>query len=257
MAEHCTIRWVSLSRPHVVQYCELSVPLPGLGIPIGSCGYGLVVSAWSGVSYQRDVKIAKPAVAIADRNPLVRSALVDILHRDGRFDIAMTTGSGAEFLTRAGRLADLGIIGWHLPDLSGGDILAEFKKRGLKTRLIVYAMGDDVLRQAARLGAMAVVSKREDPAVLLDAMWAVAKGRRLLPRNDLGISSTPFPSITARELELLGAVAKGLSNLEIASRFGISKNTVKFHLKNLYQKLDVRNRAMAVALVLSQAEIGR
>lgn len=211
------------------------------------------------VPHQRDVKIAKPTVAIADKNPLVRAALVEILHGDGRFDVAVTAGSGAEFLKYAGRPADLGIIAWNLPDLSGGDILAEFKRRGLKTRLIVYSSerGENVLRLAARLGAMAVVSKREDPSVLLDAMSSVAKGRRLLTRIDSEFSSAPLPSMTAREMELLSAVAKGLTNPEIASRFGISKNTVKFHLKNLYQKLDVRNRAMAVALVLSKTEIGR
>jgi len=210
------------------------------------------------VPHHGDVKIAKPTVAIADKNPLVRAALAEILRHDGHFDVAVTAGNVAEFLTYAGRPAALGIIGWNFPDLTGADILAEYKRRGLKTRLIIYSgeSGDDVLRQAARLGAMAVVSKREDPNVLLDAMRAIVKGRRLTPRIDSNLAPTPLSTMTARELELLSAVAKGLTNPEIASRLGISKNTVKYHLKNLYQKLDVRNRAMAVALALSKADSG-
>ena len=55
-----------------------------------------------------------------------------------------------------------------------------------------------------------------------------------------------------RERELLAALADGWSNLQIASRIGISRNTVKYHLKNLYDKLNVNNRAMAVALFMTQ-----
>ncbi|MEK1928938.1 MAG: LuxR C-terminal-related transcriptional regulator, partial [Pararhizobium sp.] len=62
------------------------------------------------------------------------------------------------------------------------------------------------------------------------------------------ISSTPFQQLTSRESELLGMLANGWTNIQIAARTGISENTVKYHLKNLYDKLEVRNRAMAVAL---------
>ncbi len=58
--------------------------------------------------------------------------------------------------------------------------------------------------------------------------------------------------LTSRERELLAALANGWSNLQIASRIGISRNTVKYHLKNLYDKLGVNNRAMAVALYMSK-----
>ena len=75
------------------------------------------------------------------------------------------------------------------------------------------------------------------------------KGRICIPYTVLSkISNTPFQQLTARETELLGMLANGWSNTQIASRTGISENTVKYHLKNLYDKLEVRNRAMAVAL---------
>jgi two-component system nitrate/nitrite response regulator NarP len=66
------------------------------------------------------------------------------------------------------------------------------------------------------------------------------------------LSKDPLEALTVRERELLAALADGWSNLQIAARIGISRNTVKYHLKNLYDKLDVNNRAMAVALYMSK-----
>ena len=73
-----------------------------------------------------------------------------------------------------------------------------------------------------------------------------------MPYIDLQtLTSDPLGELTARERELLVALANGWTNLQIASRIGISRNTVKYHLKNLYDKLGVSNRAMAVALYMS------
>jgi two-component system nitrate/nitrite response regulator NarP len=66
------------------------------------------------------------------------------------------------------------------------------------------------------------------------------------------LSNDPLQVLTTRERELLAALADGWSNLQIASRIGISRNTVKYHLKNLYDKLNVNNRAMAVALYMQR-----
>jgi two-component system nitrate/nitrite response regulator NarP len=88
--------------------------------------------------------------------------------------------------------------------------------------------------------------------MLVDAVAAVARGRMSLPYIDLqSLTSDPLGELTARERELLVALANGWTNLQIASRIGISRNTVKYHLKNLYDKLGVSNRAMAVALYMS------
>jgi DNA-binding NarL/FixJ family response regulator len=74
-----------------------------------------------------------------------------------------------------------------------------------------------------------------------------------VPYVDIGtITSDPLEVLTARERELLAALANGWTNLQIAARIGISANTVKYHLKNLYDKLGVNNRAMAVAMFMSK-----
>jgi two-component system nitrate/nitrite response regulator NarP len=103
-----------------------------------------------------------------------------------------------------------------------------------------------------RLGAWGFISKSDEPAVLVDTIAAVARGRMSLPYIDMQVlTSDPLKELTGRERELLTALANGWTNLQIASRIGISQNTVKYHLKNLYDKLGVNNRAMAVALYMS------
>ena len=124
----------------------------------------------------------------------------------------------------------------------------------MPARIIIYT-GDasrDVLREAVREGAWGFTSKSEDPAVLIETIATVARGRMSVPYIDIRtIASDPLEQLTVRERELLGALANGWTNIHIASRIGISENTVKYHLKNLYDKLGVNNRAMAVAMFMS------
>jgi DNA-binding NarL/FixJ family response regulator len=196
----------------------------------------------------------RPKVTIADKSPVVRSGLREFITRDGRFEVIDAVASGAEFIAAIeSRPADIGIIGWSFPDMKGADILAAIKRRHLATRIVVYTgePGKEVLRQAIRLGSWGFISKSDEPAVLVESIAAVARGRMSLPYIDLqALTTDPFEELTSRERELLTALANGWTNLQIASRIGISRNTVKYHLKNLYDKLGVSNRAMAVALYM-------
>ncbi len=196
----------------------------------------------------------RPKVTIADKSPVVRSGLREFITRDGRFEVIDAVASGAEFIAAIeNHAADIGIIGWSLPDMKGADVLAAIKRRHLATRVVVYTgePGKEVLRQAIRLGAWGFISKSDEPAVLVESIAAVARGRMSLPYIDLqALTTDPFSELTSRERELLTALANGWTNLQIASRIGISRNTVKYHLKNLYDKLGVSNRAMAVALYM-------
>ena len=191
---------------------------------------------------------------IADKSPVVRAGLRDFIARDGRFEVLDTQASGTAFIAAVEQHpTDIGIIGWSLPDMNGGEVLATLKRRHIPTRIVVYTgePGKDVLRQAVRLGAWGFISKSDEPSVLVDAIASVARGRISLPYIDLqALNTDPFAELTARERELLTALANGWTNLQIASRIGISRNTVKYHLKNLYDKLGVSNRAMAVALYM-------
>ncbi|HRY07427.1 MAG TPA: response regulator transcription factor [Hyphomicrobiaceae bacterium] len=198
---------------------------------------------------------ARPSVVIADRNPVVRAGLQDFLSKDGRYNVEPAVDTGNAFLEISqARPHCVGVVGWTLPDMTALDLLEVIKRRQLGARVIIYANDDsaETLRQAVRAGAWGFISKNEDPTALLETIATVARGRLCLPYIDIErLTSDPIDLLTKREKELLGALAQGWTNLQIGSRFGISGNTVKYHLKNLYDKLGVKNRAMAVALYMS------
>jgi len=194
----------------------------------------------------------QPKIIIVDKNPIIRSGLVDIVNRDGRFSIVETVARGQEFIDLAQtQHFDVCIVGWSLQDMTGGEVLQAVQKFDQKPRVIIYT-GEkvgDVLRIAIKSGARGFMSKSDEPSVLLETISSVAHGRLCFPYVDLEkLSRDPFEELTARERELLAALANGWTNMQIATRIGISRNTVKYHLKNLYDKLGVNNRAMAVAL---------
>lgn len=194
-------------------------------------------------------------IAIADKNPVVRSGLSEVLRLDGRFHVAWTVSTGAAFVDLAMQQKfDVALIGWALPDMTGGDVLALLKRRQAAVRVIVYTgeRSHDVLHQAIKGGARGFLSKSDEPAVVMETLSSVARGRVCFPYVDMDkLGQDPLDDLTVRERELLAALANGWSNLQIAARTGISENTVKYHLKNLYDKLGVKNRAMAVAMFVS------
>ncbi|CEJ83220.1 putative transcriptional regulatory protein sgaR [Hyphomicrobium sp. GJ21] len=197
----------------------------------------------------------KIEVAIADQNPVVRAGLETLVQRDGRFSVCGVYATG-EALIEALKVkpVEIAIVGWTLPDMTGGNVLTRLKQEKWRTRVVIYTgeRSSEVLRQAIKGGAWGFVSKTEEPQVLLEAVVSVARGRLSLPYVDIDLlNHDPLEGLTARERELLAALANGWTNLQIAARTGISRNTVKYHLKNLYDKLGVSNRAMAVALHVS------
>ena len=195
-------------------------------------------------------------VVVAERNPLVVSALREMLECDGRFDLLGAVHSGAQFLELAVTTTfDVAVIGWKLADMDGADVLTEVQSRQLGVRITVFSNDHDIgiLKQCVRLGAQGYCFQFDDPPVIFETILAVAHGRICIPYIDINkVNDTPLSRLTVRERELLAVLSDGWTNLQIATRTGISENTVKYHLKNLYDKLDVRNRAMAVALYSSE-----
>ncbi len=193
-------------------------------------------------------------VVIADKSPLIQSALAQIFSGDERFSLVANASDGERFMEAVDRLAfDVGVIGWVMPYLDGPGVLKAISGRPHAPRIVIYT-GDpsaDLPRRAMLLGAAGFCSKREKPETLLTTVQAVAEGRMVFPFMDMSKpQADPFGSLTARERELFGTLAQGLTNAQIAKTIDVSLNTVKFHLKNLYEKLGVSNRAQAVAYYL-------
>ncbi|RWG80740.1 response regulator transcription factor [Mesorhizobium sp. M1C.F.Ca.ET.193.01.1.1] len=202
-------------------------------------------------------------ILIGERNPLVVAALGDMISRDDRFDLVGSVQAGEAFLRAASASTpqfDLAVLGWKLSDMDAGAVMTEMQRRSLHARLVIFSNDHDIaiLKQCVRLGVQGFCYQFDDPAILFDTLVAVANGRICVPYLDVSkINDTPMSRLTTRERELLSVLADGWTNLQIATRTGISENTVKYHLRNLYDKLDVRNRAMAVALYAGEKNRGR
>jgi two-component system nitrate/nitrite response regulator NarP len=191
-------------------------------------------------------------VLVAERNPLVIAALRGLFSEDSRFCVIDTARSSTELCEKLAVVeTDCVLLGWQLADAEAPDVLADLGRRGLDPRIVLFADTDtpSIVNETIRMGINGLCYQFEDPEILFATLTAVMKGRICIPYTVLSkISQSPFQHLTSRETELLGMLANGWSNTQIASRTGISENTVKYHLKNLYEKLEVRNRAMAVVL---------
>ncbi len=191
-------------------------------------------------------------IGLADKSPLVIAALKQLLTQRSQLSLAVTASDGERFLEAVRRRHfDVGIIGWVMPYIDGRGVLEALKKQPGGPRIIVYTGDADprLPRRVMLLGAAAFVSKREPPEHLLDAIDAVARGQMVFPFVDVRkLGEDPLGGLSPRERSLLAELGSGLTNAELAHNLGVSVNTVKFHLRNLFDKLQVRSRAQAVQL---------
>ncbi len=194
-------------------------------------------------------------IVVADKSPLIQSGIANLVDKDDRFTLLATAADGDRFLEAVRRMTfDIGIIGWNMPYLDGRGVLKTLAEtRETTPKIIIYTgnSSPDVPRQVMQLGGAGFCGKSESPERLIETILAVAEGRMVFPFMDMSNpANDPFDALTAREQELLAALSEGSTNMQIASELGISLNTVKFHLKNLYSKLNVKNRSQAVACFL-------
>jgi two-component system, NarL family, nitrate/nitrite response regulator NarP len=203
---------------------------------------------------ERSQAIFPVNIAIADKNPMVLRALEALLARDRRFNLSLMTGDGAHFLNSLlHHQVSLGVIGWELPPFRAPEILQALAKRPSAPKIVVYSgtRNPAAPAETLRLGGAGFVSKLSPPERLLEVFAAVAAGDMVFPFVDIHKARPdPIMSLTHRERDLLAALESGQSNAQLAREFGVSVNTVKFHLRNLFGKLDVRNRTQAICLYL-------
>ena len=193
-------------------------------------------------------------VGLADKNPLIQAALKHLLSEDGRFELTFVASNCADFLANIeDNPIEVGVIGWIIGPCDGRYILDHLNAQENAPRIIVYT-GDAnkiVPSQVMTHGGAAFVSKSEQPGVLLDTIAAVAAGRMVFPYIDVrSIYDNPLSTLTRREMEVLADLASGRTNKQIARDLGISLNTIKFHVRNLFQKLGVNSRGQAISMYL-------
>jgi two-component system, NarL family, nitrate/nitrite response regulator NarP len=193
-------------------------------------------------------------VAICDKSPLIVAGLDALIGADRRFNLVLKVNDGEEFL-EAARLQrfSIAVIGWQLPTLHAREVLRTLSRQAYAPKIVVYSGTNDPVAPAEtlQLGGAGFVSKRAPPERLLDVLAAVAAGDMVFPFVDIRkMRADPLENLTLRERSLLSALGSGHTNSQLAKDFGVSINTIKFHLRNLFEKLEVRNRAQAIALFL-------
>ena len=201
-------------------------------------------------------------VVVADRQPLFRRGVVDVIAGEADLVVVGETDDGAEVLALVSRTrADVVLLDLGIP---GGGVEACALLRDLRpdVRVVVLTHADDDadLAGAVRAGARGYLLKDTTPAEMVDAVRAVASGSSLLSpamasrlldefavlvRRHEG-STEGSGSLSRRELEVLTLVAQGLNNRSIAEALFISENTVKNHIRNIHEKLQVHSRMEAV-----------
>jgi two-component system, NarL family, nitrate/nitrite response regulator NarP len=141
-------------------------------------------------------------------------------------------------------------VDWSIPQLGAERLLGILRDRPAGAAHHRLCLGRRSGRAAPRAGRRCGCLLHQGCAEqqLLDVALSVATGAWYFPIWMCAtLKRDPRESLTEREKTMLSALAKGRTNTELAAELGISINTVKFHLRNLYEKLDLRNRSQAIA----------
>jgi two-component system, NarL family, nitrate/nitrite response regulator NarL len=201
-------------------------------------------------------------VLIADDHPVYRKGAAGLIDGCPELEVVGEAGSGQEALDGIRDLApDVAVIDLWLPDFDGIALLGMLEREGSPTRVVIVSASEDgpTIYRAFAHGARAYIPKVSSGDLLCTTLVRVATGesaiapsiqsaltREIRARRD----RSDEPLLTARELEILGMCADGLSSPEIAEALFVSVPTVKTHLQHVYAKLEVSDRAAAVAQAL-------
>lgn len=190
-------------------------------------------------------------IMLGDGNPLVLSAMSEVFERDLRFSLVATSATAEGFLGMIMRVpVQVCVLDWNIPALGAEKLMEILRAQEEAPRIVVYGNDSDqsIIRQAMSLGAAAFVSRSAPTDVLVQTCIDVADGKMIFPFLDIrDLRTDPIKTLSRKEQDILDALAEGLTNKELAARLGISTNTVKFHLSNIFDKLSVKNRAQAIA----------
>jgi DNA-binding NarL/FixJ family response regulator len=217
---------------------------------------------------------SKITVFIVEDQPHILKNQLKVLETSNELEVVGTALSGEAALNQLERIQpDVILQDLGLPQMSGIEVTREVKKRWPSTEVLIFTIFDEEEKviEAVKAGAAGYLLKGASTERVIDAIREVHAGgsviqpnlaRALLKHFKLpeGNEAEPSPSallpgnrmeppmapLTAREVEVLRLVAKGLSNLEAAQVLGLSRSTVRTHIEHIFQKLEVSNRVEAV-----------
>lgn len=194
-------------------------------------------------------------IGIIEDDEMIRASLVHFLKNEPGFDCLLDAGSVEDFLASWAEdvFFDLILSDIGLPGISGIEGVRLIKKRAPDCQVMMLSVYNDTQRifQALCAGASGYVSKQTAFPKIKEALNSIYNGGAFMS-PDIARKVTDYfnpvhpskltQSLTPREAQVLSAIEEGLPNKVIADRLGLSLETVKTHVKKIYQKLEVNNR---------------
>ena len=209
-------------------------------------------------------------VLIVDDHALFRRGLEMVLEEEDDIELVGQASDGAEARERAGEsLPDVVLMDIRMPKSTGIDACRVMKEAAPSTKIVMLTISDEEedLFEAIRAGASGYLLKDIPLDEVAEAVRSVHGGQSLISPAMAGklltefatlarrpdeerVQQVPPPKLTDREMEVLKLVAKGMNNRDIARELFISENTVKNHVRNILEKLQIHSRMEAVMIAL-------
>lgn len=199
-------------------------------------------------------------VMIVDDHAVVREGLEALLSKHEDLQVVASVASGAEALARAGELhTDVVLLDLRMPDMDGLAVLTALREQHPRIRVVMLTGhdGDETIFRAMSLGAAGYLLKTARGAELVEGVRQAFQGR-LKPSPEVASRMAEhayYEPLSAREIQVLRLASNGSSNKEIAAALGVAENTVKNHIKNIMEKLQVSDRTEAVTVALRRGVI--
>lgn len=209
----------------------------------------------------------KIQVLVVDDHAQARNAICEMLSSEERFEVIGDVGSGfqaVEFVEQ--KLPDLILMDIEMPGMTGFEATRHIKASYPFIKIVLVTVSDDMLNllEALKYGAQGYLLKNLNQTTWLEYLNCVMNEETPLSRElayeilkEVHITERreTVTELTSREQDILYEVARGLTNKEIALRYEISEYTVKNHLKNILQKLQVQNRVQLTRYAVEQGLI--
>lgn len=197
----------------------------------------------------------KIRVLIIDDHAILRMGLTSLLETTGDIDVVGDASNGEAGLRKAVRLKpDVILLDLMMPGIDGVETMRRLRASIPAVHVLVLTTFGtaDGISHALEAGALGAVMKNVEFPELVAAIRRTARGERVLSDEISRILKIdpPLPPLSPRQREILAALVQGLTNADIASKLDISFEMVKEHIKALFAKLGVANRAEAVAIAL-------
>lgn len=196
-------------------------------------------------------------VLCVDDHPLVRKGIASILATEADVQLVAEGSNGREAVALFEKhRPDVTLMDLRMPEMDGIAAVQEIRRKAPDAKIIALTSydGDQDIQKALQAGVRGYLLKEMVHTEVLRAIRAVHAGQKLMPVAVVEKLAEHFPSssLTARETEVLGLVAKGMSNKEIAEKLGTADGTVKIHVQNILAKLGAADRTHAVTIAMQR-----